>query len=144
MRSLFIILIMNGFIISQENTTNGFLWSEWNMSMRKIYIDGFMSGIYAGETSLQDAENSIKQRDPYWLSPLVVDINIRNLKYYNSFLNSLSMDEIVLRINAFYSDPDNIEINVNDAIKIINMRASSDTEKADKLLIFKGEVVLKV
>lgn len=136
MKKSVLLAVLIGVAFSQTvSSVSGFDWMEWHSYTKLGYASGFFSGMNGYKSAVDEAESTQKERNSYWLTPLVVDITRANADEYSSFLNALSVEEIVKRVDGFYTDPDNSGIQLVDAFRVINLRADGNSERADRLLI---------
>ena len=134
-KNIILIIVLN-FVIAGETTNfNGEDWKNWNLNRKVGFIDGFING-YLTFNSLVDSSKKIeKKRNIYWLPPLIITMldsyseeNIKKISEFESV-------ELTKRLDAFYYEPDNYGIEINNAIKIINLREMGKGRIAEDFIL---------
>ena len=135
MKIIYLVLVFNFLYSSNGPVLNGDIWKTWTFVGKVGYVDGFLDGFNTYENLLDNIVLLEKKRDPYWLPPLFITI-LKNYSIdYLQSVNDFDSVELAKRIDAFYYDPDNFGIKINDAIKILNLREIGKGKVADDFLL---------
>jgi len=129
-------LIIINFVISAEITSfNGEDWKNWNLNRKVGFVDGFLNGYLTFNSLVDSTKNIEKKRNIYWLPPLIITMldsysqeNITKISEFESI-------ELTKRLDAFYYEPDNYGIAINNALKIINLRAMGKGKVAEDFIL---------
>ena len=129
-------LIIINFVISGEITNfNGEDWKNWNLNRKVGFVDGFLQGYLTFNSLVDSTKNIEKKRNIYWLPPLIITMldsyseeNITKISEFESI-------ELTKRLDAFYYEPDNYGIAINNALKIINLREMGKGKVAEDFIL---------
>ena len=112
----------------------GRIWNQWEHEHKVLYLVGFYDGYKAHGLVFNQAEHDHPFREPFSTPPsLIVRYKADRTEYYSRNLK-LNFNLISDFIDIFYTDPDNLDIPVTEAIRIITLRDEGQTERADFLL----------
>ena len=135
MKYISFIIIIN-FLFSLNNySSNGEDWKSWNYNRKVGYVNGYIDGFSTYNNLLDETMKNEKNRDPYWLPPLIITILNSNSKDHSINLKEFDSIELSKHLDGFYYEPDNYGIKVINAIKILNLRQSGRGSIADKFLL---------
>jgi len=136
MQIKYILPFIIGSLFSQTvSDVNGYEWSGWNIYQKSGYINGFYGGLEGYNRVVIWSEMELKERDQYWHRPLIVDLIKTTSDEYSSFLKNTTAEELIQRLDGFYTEPDNHGIHIYNAIRIINLRLDGKSERGDLLLL---------
>jgi len=136
MQLKYLLPLILGSLFSQTiSDINGYDWGSWNFSQKSGYINGFYGGLEGYERVVTLSEAELKGRDQYWHPPLIIVLIKETSAEYSSFLKNLTIEELIAMIDGFYIDPDNKGIRLYNALRIINLRSDSQSERGDLLLL---------
>jgi len=128
--------ILVSFLFPTDNIKqDGEDWKSWNFNRKIGYVDGFFDGFNTYEFLLSNTIKMEKERDPYWLPPLIITILNKNSKNHVDSVRKFDSIEFSKRLDGFYHEPDNYGIFIMDAIKILNLREFGSGKEADVFLI---------
>ena len=134
-KNIILIIVLNFIIAGETTNINGENWKSWNLNRKVGFIDGFINGYLTYSSLVDSAKNIEKKRNIYWLPPLIITMlesyseeNIKKISEFESV-------ELTKRLDAFYYEPDNYGIAINNAIKIVNLREMGKGKIAEDFIL---------
>jgi len=132
MKTLIIIFLFSVIIFAQSPSVNGIQWNQSTSIEKNTYIGGILDGIYVA-----GAFNDFQH---FGDNAYCTRVN-KAIRYYNNkFFVGHTIDDIRLDIDTFYSNYKNLNIEVDNAIWIVeyynsgeykNHKLSKDNSKGD-------------
>ena len=117
-----------------QTTINGRVWDQWDHDHKVLYLMGFYDGFKAHGLVFNQAEHDHPLREPFSTPPSsVIRYKADRQEYYSRNLK-LNYKAISDHVDIFYTDSDNLDIPVPEAIRIVALRDEGQTERADFLL----------
>ena len=135
MKNISFLIIISFLFSSDYINQNGEDWKSWIFVKKVGYVNGFLDGFNTYEILLDNSVKMEQDRDPYWLSPLIITLLNKNSEEYVESIKNFDSIEFAKRLDGFYYEPDNFGINITDAIKILNLRELGKGKVADDFLI---------
>lgn len=137
-RSLPVLLLLGSTLSSgpayAQKTITGKTWTRWDEGRKIAYLTGFYAGFTADGDLFRQAERDHPLRKPAERNPASVDRYKAERREYFSRELKYDFKLIMATLDAFYTDPDNMPIPVNEAIRIVALRADGNHERSDYLL----------
>ena len=127
------ILLFSVTIFSQDMPIDGTRWNQSNINDKNVYIQGILNGMYVW-AALAQFQN---YGDTAYCNKLKNSIGY----YYKKFFVGHSIEDIRTDLDKFYTDDKNINIEVEDAIWLVeyyntgeykNHKIGKDNSKGDK------------
>ncbi|MFC1619636.1 hypothetical protein ACFL45_06785 [Candidatus Neomarinimicrobiota bacterium] len=118
-----------------QNERTGKSWTRWENDHKIIYLMGFYAGMRADGTIFQQAERDHPIDKPIQREPVSIDRYKAERKEYYSRHLKYDFKLIKELLDVFYTDPDNLEIPVPEAIRIIALRSEDQLERANFILL---------
>ena len=87
--------------------------------------------------------NERLSNDPYWRPPLELDRTARKLKNYLHTDPNYDYNQLTDLIDIFYTNPDNNQIDLLTAMKILMLHENGKKQHANELLLMKQKEYLK-
>lgn len=132
---LFVAGLFPGILLGQNERT-GKSWTRWEDDHKIIYLMGFYAGMRADGAIFQQAERDHPIDKPIQKNPVSIDrYKAERREYYSRYLK-YDFKRIKGLLDVFYTDPDNLEIPVPEAIRIIVLRSEGKLERAHFLLLW--------
>ena len=129
-------LIIINFVFSGEITNfNGEDWKNWNLNRKVGFIDGFLNGYLTYNSLVDSTKNIEKKRNIYWLPPLIITMLDSYSEENITKISEFESVELTKRLDAFYYEPDNYGIGINNALKIINLREIGKAKAAEDFIL---------
>ena len=135
MKNIAFLFLINFLFCTDYIVQNGEDWKAWGFVRKVGYVNGFLDGFNTYEVLLDNTIKMEKNRDSYWLPPLIITILNNNSEEYVESIKKFDSIELSKRLDGFYHEPDNFGINITDAIKILNLRELGKGKIADNYLI---------
>jgi hypothetical protein len=129
--------------VQAQTGVTGRTWGQWDQEHRVVYLMGFYDGYRAHGLVFNQAEHDHPYREPFSIPPsCIVQYKTDRQEYYS---RNLKLDFKAIRdlIDIFYTDPDNLDIPVSEAIRITALRDEGQHERADFLLRTERRKVLQ-
>jgi hypothetical protein len=129
-----ILLLLLITLSAQERTPSDF-WYGMNME-EKI---SFVNGVYAASSAIKSHhQHQVKEQylgDDNWVRPYYIDRFYEIVDEHISKEVDSHLDIIVLAVDALYSNSDNANIPVVEAIRIVSMVQDGHDQKANLYLL---------
>ena len=127
-------LFGTGHLLGQNERT-GKSWTRWDNDHKIIYLMGFYAGLRADGMIFQQAERDHPIDKSIQKEPASINrYKAERREYYSRHLK-YDFKLISQYLDVFYTDPDNLEIPVPEAIRIIALRSEGKLERANFLLL---------
>ena len=114
-----------------------------NNSEKYSFIQGFLTGMHESTVILKMEVNERLSNDPYWRPPLELDRTARKLKNYLHTDPNYDYNQLTDLIDIFYTNPDNNQIDLLTAMKILMLHENGKKQHANELLLMKQKEYLK-
>lgn len=122
-------------VILPGQDRTGKSWTRWEDDHKVIYLMGFYAGMQADGAIFRQAERDHPIQEPIQREPVSIDrYKAERREYYSRDLK-YDFKRIKDLLDVFYTDPDNLEIPVPDAIRIIALRSEEKLERAHFILL---------
>ena len=129
-------LIIINFVFSGEITNfNGEDWKNWNLNRKVGFVDGFLHGYLTFNSLVDSTKNIEKKRNIYWLPPLIITMLDSYSEENITMISEFESVQLTKRLDAFYYEPDNYGISINNALKIINLREMGKGKVAEDFIL---------
>ncbi|MFQ6616174.1 MAG: hypothetical protein ACE5HZ_05320 [Fidelibacterota bacterium] len=118
-------------------------WNSLNDGEKIVFLQGVYTGLFESLQVMGEEASRQKDRDPYWIPPFVHERTTRQVKEY--FSDTLGFDYKTMSglLDAFYSNPDNGDIDVMSALHILMLHQDGHIRRANELLLMKQRETLK-
>ncbi|HIA79400.1 MAG TPA: hypothetical protein EYO45_05425 [Candidatus Marinimicrobia bacterium] len=138
MKKRLIIVCVGVFLYGQENTQNQLSVDFWSILSEPEKIS-FINGAY-GTISLLKKHHQHEVRKQYlhdknWVQPYYIERYYDIADEYRSEEAGYNLKIIVLHMDAFYANSDNVKIPVLEAMRIVSIMQDGDREKANLRLL---------
>jgi hypothetical protein len=131
---LFVTVLCTDHLLGQNERT-GKSWTRWNDDHKIIYLMGFYAGLRADGMIFQQAERDHPIDKSIQKEPASIDrYKAERREYYSRHLK-YDFKLISQYLDVFYTDPNNLEIPVPEAIHIIALKSEGKLERANFLLL---------
>ena len=131
-------ILLIGFLISivmGQERTPAMYWQSLEMKEKSAFING----VYAGGAKLkyhhkQEVKKQYNQ-DPSWVEPYYIERFYDIIDEHRSKNAGYDVELIAKALDALYSNYDNTEIPLLEALRIVSLAQDEKTEKADLYLL---------
>ncbi len=110
----FAVLLLN--FSNSQSTRDGKWWSGLDKNAKIFFIAGFWNGVTWGDDVLKDALSNLKKNNV--INQNVADAVFQKWTAYTD-IGSITIGEIVDKIDNLYSDPQNQPIMISDMMTIV-------------------------
>ncbi len=136
------IFLVSSFLLSQSPLDKTY-WESMNQTEKFSFIQGFLTAIHESTVILKNEVNERLSHDPYWRPPLELDRTARKLKDYLHTDPDYDYTQLTNLIDIFYTNPDNNNIDLLTAIKILVLHENGKKQHANEMLLMKQKEYLK-
>jgi len=131
--SLILFSGINKLFAQQESTITGVIWSRMKTDNKMYYVTGFLNGLEKAENILDinvriQEKNEFAFTEPFYIQRTRERIN----NYIPDDNNRINL--VIDLVDIFYSDPNNLKISFEAAVRIALARNAGDIEKSDMWL----------
>tara|TARA_Y100001935_G_C17274548_1_gene493915 strand:+ start:528 stop:968 length:441 start_codon:yes stop_codon:yes gene_type:complete len=134
-KNIILIIVLNFIIAGETTNINGENWKSWNLNRKVGFIDGFINGYLTYSSLVDSAKNIEKKRNIYWFPPLIITMLESYSEENITKISKFESVELTKRLDAFYYEPDNYGIAINNAIKIVNLREMGKGKIAEDFIL---------
>jgi len=131
---IFIFIILFGLLFGQDRSPADY-WNDLN-DAEKI---SFVNGAYAAASAMKmHHKHQVKQQyigNDNWIQPYYMDRYYEIIDEHISKYVEGNIDLIAKAIDAFYSNSDNADIPVIEAMRIVSMAQDGENKKANLYLL---------
>lgn len=122
------------------------LGKEYWQSLSENEKVSFITGVYSGFTESLDIMGHEAKRqqkkDKYWTSPFSLEKSAIDIKEYYSPKIGYDYELITKLLDAFYTNPDNDQIELIFALHILILHQEGEVRRANELLLHKQKEYL--
>ncbi len=130
-----IILFIMIFTLSAQERTPADFWYGMNMEEKTSFVNGVYSASSAIKSHHQRQVREQYTRNDSWVRPYFIDRFYEIVDEHISKDVDSHLDIIVLAVDALYSNSDNANIPVVEAIRIVSMVQDGQDKKANLYLL---------
>ena len=133
-KRIILICFLISIVMGQERTP-AMYWQSLEM-IEKV---AFINGVYSGGAKLkyhhkQEVKKQYNQ-DPSWVEPYYIERFYEIIDEHRSKKAGYDVELIAKALDALYSNYDNTEIPLLEALRIVSLAQDEKTEKADLYLL---------
>ena len=139
-KTLFILLMVT--VLGGQNSSESDFWQSLNDSGKVLFLQGLYTGFTESLLTLQGEAVRQKREDAYWSPPFSHENSAKRMKEY--YADEMPDHEVIAAfLDAFYSNPDNLHIELLDALHIVMLHQNGKIRRANELLLMKQMELLK-
>ena len=129
-----VILILFSFLFSQENSPSHF-WNKYNQDQKIAFINGVYGTVSKLKSHHKSEVRKQYMHDKNWIEPYYIERYYEIADEYRA--NSVGYDLTIIasHMDAFYSNSDNYNIPILEALRIVSLVQDGEQKKANIRLL---------